>query len=762
MDSLYGGQQGVSFVISNSFKSVSDMVTAFKKGSDYKDVWYNEYCLIDTPNKNDADNGKIYKRGLNYMNSNGGALYLGQIVGPSSGTPYVQVGTLASVDDKSKEALVDNSYMRYPYADASGKYSGITDKPGSTSAKFDLKVDNNGLVPGKTADGKYNDSVRYTWLNIRKDDADADSWFYVGLQIPYSVVDYVTHTNSPYDAQGNRLPEASTISRVDDKTHPYYERWDIGLPHGIKGDTLRRLRVIVPTSNDKIYPYTAFSTNSSNGQTVLDISAGNYPGMDDDVANGRKIIVFDYYVYDNKMNPTPYMVYLGDFDIISNITMADDGTIRIDYTHSDDAVFSKRVKWISNITLTTGNGSSGGMLTVSYNNGAASSVFNMTWIKDIQIDDEGTVTYTYAGTNNGSIPSNGIVTNRHQVKWVKDTSLDIESGHFVMDFNDGSSYSNNLDWVKDIEIEQSSGLIKIYRTTSGEKVLASKLKLVTGASIIDTADASNQSNGNIVFTCNTGESIPLKISGTQTNFQLRYVKNIALNTGILDDKRIQVQYNNGSSYIGNPINSIQNMVINPGNFHLLVLYSDPTHRPNVTSATATYPDGTTSSDWVSNDEVRSFDQSVPSYTTSNVYWRDFGPIKDDHGVLIGFNVDDTMTGGKDILQWLQETYPQGLTTNAAAKNSVSAAIAQKIVTYAPQTGNTGKSFYAYDYMRSNWYYLGTISDTGIRDVKILDKAAVGQDTLASINSKGALLAIDTATVFSNAIPSYWSPEYTGW
>ena len=43
MDSLYGGKQGVSFVIKASFESVEKMKNAFARGGNYTDVWWNEY-----------------------------------------------------------------------------------------------------------------------------------------------------------------------------------------------------------------------------------------------------------------------------------------------------------------------------------------------------------------------------------------------------------------------------------------------------------------------------------------------------------------------------------------------------------------------------------------------------------------------------------------------------------------------------------------------------------------------------------------------
>ena len=72
MDSFYGGKQGVSFVLRTSFPSIDAMVRTFQQGPAYTDVWYGEYCLIDTPNKNLKDNGKIYRRGLEYQNNMAG------------------------------------------------------------------------------------------------------------------------------------------------------------------------------------------------------------------------------------------------------------------------------------------------------------------------------------------------------------------------------------------------------------------------------------------------------------------------------------------------------------------------------------------------------------------------------------------------------------------------------------------------------------------------------------------------------------------
>ena len=66
MYSFYGGRPGNSFIIVTTFRSVQDMIDAFKQGPNYTAVHYDEYVMINTVDKNDPDNGKIFRRGYNF------------------------------------------------------------------------------------------------------------------------------------------------------------------------------------------------------------------------------------------------------------------------------------------------------------------------------------------------------------------------------------------------------------------------------------------------------------------------------------------------------------------------------------------------------------------------------------------------------------------------------------------------------------------------------------------------------------------------
>ena len=55
MESFYGGRPGASFVIVKSFISIAEMIANFKQGPNYTDVHFDEYVLINTENKANAE-----------------------------------------------------------------------------------------------------------------------------------------------------------------------------------------------------------------------------------------------------------------------------------------------------------------------------------------------------------------------------------------------------------------------------------------------------------------------------------------------------------------------------------------------------------------------------------------------------------------------------------------------------------------------------------------------------------------------------------
>lgn len=866
MDSLYGGQPGVSFILKESFASYSDMVKAFQQGASYTDVWYGEYCLISSKNKNNPDNGNIYKRGLDYQNkTTGGAIYLGCIVGSSSGTPFVQIGTIDDVSDMAKTVPSDTVHRRYPvglnddgtvktnwqYSETTNSWS---DVGGDIKDDFSFGEATKSIVPGKVVndDGSvtYNDEIKYTWVNIRKDDEDMDSWFYVGFEFPYLVTDYKVKTVAQYDDSGNFEKDSVTIDRTDDKSHPYYQEWTLGIPKGIKGDTLRSLRVVDAGGIDKnnIYESSAIIVDSKTGLVTL--GSPGYDGMEDDIDNNRQIVVFNYYIYDKRINPDPIMIYLGDFNIITGIRVADDGTLTVAYTHDDDTAFEKKIKWVQGVELTTGNGSHGGHFTLSYNNGDDSYQTDLTWVRGIEISENGTVTYTYAGTNggdpsidadtgkkvisnflkwisgvslttgdgnagghfrvdynNGSTPyetdltwvkgieiaDDGTVTYTYAggayadgkqyvsnlVKWISSIDLNASNGHFMVMLNNGTAaLEKDLDWVKDVSIDESTGAIVMNHTT-GDVTSAAKLKLLTGMTV--------SSDGIPTLHFNTGSDDDFTMKGDDgKDYHIKTITNVTLNTGIREDKHINVTYNTDQakpSPIGNSINFVRDMVVRPADWHLFVLYDDAAHRATpdslVTDVVIENSKKVSGKDangisWLSSTKVAGFTGS--SYTGAtydidssmtiadlpyDVYWRDLGAIKDQAGVLIGGNITSATIkaeGYSDILVYLNAKYPSGLTGESNVFGGQSTK--EKIITYQPTDDDTAdKEFYAFDYNAMSWYFLGRIADTGSRDVKLIAKTEISAANLEKLNTEGLAFITQVVSASTTEIPDYWSPSY---
>ena len=721
----------------------------------YRTVWYGEHAIISCKNKNHPDNGKVFMRGLDYQNSMGGAIYKFQIVGPSSGTPFFQVDTIDNVTHMSTKALEENTYRRYPVGqntdgtvitnwkqDDNGNWH---DGGGTLKKDFKFNIQNRTLVPGKDG-ASFNDDIEYTWVNIRKDDEDADSWFYVGMKFPYTVIDYKTHAVSQYDTAGNIKQEnaMASITRIDDKTHPFWEHWDIGIPKGLKGDTLRNLKVIEMTEalRNKVYSTEHITVNPTTG--LATVGQSGYSNMDDDIAKHRQIVVYELYIYDKRINPDPILIYLGDFNIIKNITLDDKGTLTVSYTHNNDTVFTKKIKWVTGVALSTGDGAAGGHFKIDFNNDSPAYETNLTWVKGIEIQDNGDVIGTFAGTNGGTLANNGKNKIGH-VRWISSVTLDENTGHFVCSFNDGTaSVDKRLTWVKDIAINQANGQITI-NTTTGDKISPAKLKLLTAARVNDIGETT------LIF--NTGETINLKTENGGENYKITTVKSIYMGTGISDDKSIYVKYNSNPNpvKVSDPINSIERLVVRPSDWHLFVLYSDPSHR--VKNAT----DG-----WISNNDAMKYDSSIPNYG-SNVYWKDLGTIKDQAGILIGFNVTKTQLNAAgftdaNIIEYLNREFPFGLT--GAQNQPGGQSNLGKIITYQPHNeAKSDKEFYAFDYNLSTWYYLGKIADTGMRDVKLMDESEATYESLKTLTSDGLAFLQNSVTVSDSAIPSYWSSTY---
>ena len=324
-NSFYGGRRGASFVIAKRYSTIAEMVAAFSRGGDYKTVNYDEYVLIDTENKNNPDNGKIYRRGYEYNNSMGGAIYEGQIVGPAGLAPHTEMHTIDEIEQIEQRE-------NFTYRRGSGEYSPV----------------GGNIIPGKYVEPgtgiiKYNDKISWAYCSVR-DMNSHESTAHIGFKFPYTVIDYTTTSVSTY--KNGNYADTSAATRIDDGSHPFYEKWNISIPKGVKGDAFKNFRVM-----------------------VADNTIQSYTGQADDIANNRQVLVYDYYHYDEKENGDMKTYYVGDYNKISNITVSATGLVTIEYTHDDNDTYQMRIP--TSISINTGSteGTGTQKVVITYANG---------------------------------------------------------------------------------------------------------------------------------------------------------------------------------------------------------------------------------------------------------------------------------------------------------------------------------------------------------------------------------------------------------
>ena len=129
--------EAVTYTITKPIEYAEGMRQCFELGGDSTDIVnYGEYVIIDTlaglSQWNNPDNGKIYRRGMNFdynpdTNPLAGAEYIGQIMGPQGETAPLNMDTVPNIEEIT-------GYQSRSYT-----------------------VDGEGIVPGKEVDASTGD-----------------------------------------------------------------------------------------------------------------------------------------------------------------------------------------------------------------------------------------------------------------------------------------------------------------------------------------------------------------------------------------------------------------------------------------------------------------------------------------------------------------------------------------------------------------------------------------------------------------------------
>ena len=582
MYSFYGGRPGNPFVIVTTFRSVDDMVNEFKKGPEYTAVHYDEHVMINTVNKNDPNNGKIYRRGYDFTNDVGGAEYIGTIVGPSGRAPMLELTDLQTAISKSStEENFEEKSSEKRIAEGTYNIANGSLVPGKyvvqeTDMQGNPKQDDQG---NPIYISKYNDEIKWVSCSIRNENNE-DCTAYIGFKIPYPVFEISSESVEPYN-NNNKYEDKAAIDLIDGEEHPFYKKWNLKIPKGIKGDSVGKISVQTVTNDSNIMQYDHF---------------------DDDKRKGYKVLTYQKYNYDMEKNPQPEKYYLGDYNVIDSVTN-DNGKITIKYTHAEPTVINVRsienisldqkglftlecndgknitrqLKQVKEIKVDENNG-----INVEYSNGETSKIGSLKSIEDIKIED-GKLKYRYNDSQEYT-ESSGIL------KWVTGISMP-EPGKMVFTYNQGAPTTEKIKWPMEI---YTSGNQTRIRYSDGKDVQLGTITSITGATLSDGILTIRYTHGNdsnfpipmlannqaIVLDELTGK-ITAEYAGVQNPVTIGAIKwptgaSINENSELLinwrDSNASQNNYNT-SQNLGK-INSIVDVGINDDG-NLLIKNSDP-------------------------------------------------------------------------------------------------------------------------------------------------------------------------------------------
>lgn len=592
LESFYGGKQGVSPVIKARFKYVNIEDPAYQgrlntethltkeeqiwlndalnasynegdsitwtaeylkpftmdeclKDINYTDVWYGELCIIDTDNKMNPNNGKLYRRTLKqsdnkFVNTEDTryAEYIGQIVGPSGGIPQFDFGSL---DVERKKAVgelptynselgpLDNSNWDYSYKDADSKnitsaiphsYENIaiseSGVPGVNTETANIQ-----MVPGKSGNN-YNDTIRYTWCNVRRklDGNNEDAWIYLGFEIPYTFYD-VSGKEENYTYNGKVFIDNSN------NNHPFYKNYTFHIPRGTRGIGPERVYTINPKETspqptpNPLYAFDAIQYDQSTDTYSINTSKTKT------VTATESYWVAMWSLYNPKTtNVETVYQYLGSYKDIRGVALANDGTLTFTYSDNTKTTFSKKIKWITSITIdTTPTSNTYGKMTINYNNGDAAFTKILPFIKTLTYNDStGKFQTIYAdGLTLNLKDGNG---NDFVFTYPKTATLDTTTtsstyGQFTITSNRNTTLlQETLPLIKSASYNASTGKItfnysKIGNQTIGTISYISKMKVLDNGTI---QYQLNTESGNTWHNVTDGASspTPLKIKDIKT------------------------------------------------------------------------------------------------------------------------------------------------------------------------------------------------------------------------------------------------------
>ena len=433
LESFYGGKQGVSPIVKARFKYINTEDPAYQNkvsqiGEDrkselkpetmelcfadpiYKDVWYGQLAIIDTTNKRNPNNGKLFRRVLarDGKDMSPGdtphGVYIGQIVGPSGGFPMVKLGSIDNMIQEIKTQYQSNSIddIRYPTGNETignsiDKSDQIAIKNSSgpgVIAELNANKNNHQLIPGakKNNNGTwdYETGIHYSWVNVRNiAENPEDTYVYLGFTIPYTFFDFDIQNVSWEEKFETKFLNKDAYEKG---TQPFYQHRQIKIPSGITGNSIGsirrakygdfRTRDMNPESTkDILYKFEEIEFDKNQTPSFPEMSSFSEEGLKTDTS----ILVYTFYINykDENDNPKTKLItcYGGKIKDIENIELKENGSFEITYTDGEEAQTLNIIKWIKNVVYDNKNHK----FIITYNTGDSYSSDSLHEIEYIQL-----------------------------------------------------------------------------------------------------------------------------------------------------------------------------------------------------------------------------------------------------------------------------------------------------------------------------------------------------------------------------------------
>lgn len=364
---------------------------------------------------------------------------------------------------------------------------------------------------------KYQDTIDWSYCSIRNENNE-DSTAYIGFTFGSPVVEYEAETVEAYynrddvinnpENKTNSFINLNLIDKIDTSTidengniqeHPFYSKWKINIPKGIKGNSIHNLRVIDAANTTETIEKFILVNNELTYDDIGRINVEKYTeditvpegmsAVDIESSRNKMVIVFDYVCYDRIPEGEKHTIYLGDFNKLDGISLEHYGELVFNYSHNNTERTPKEdwIHWIDKMEF-----ADDGTVTVTFNDnswdvlkaekqdavvkGVLSKPNLINWITNVDFAENGTVTVDFNNNNlfNGKLTENQLIT------WMTNFSLNEETGELIVNFNNNrlvQNISKSLQWVKDIVLAEDGTLTTDY-TSLANRVESKKLNWI--------------------------------------------------------------------------------------------------------------------------------------------------------------------------------------------------------------------------------------------------------------------------------------------